>query len=33
MQLRLAKAEEFENIKRFYWELIDLMLEQNDTIG
>lgn len=33
MQFQQAKPSEFEKIKAFYWELIDLMSEQNDRIG
>ena len=33
MQFQQAKSSEFEKIKAFYWELIDLMSDQNDRIG
>lgn len=28
-----AKIEEFQNIKQFYWNLIDEMKDENDKIG
>ena len=33
MNLRLARKEEFEAIRDFYWELIDLMEDQKDTVA
>lgn len=33
MQFQQATPSEFEKIKAFYWELIDLMSDQNDRIG
>ena len=33
MIFQKAKIEEFENIKQFYWNLIDEMKDENDKIG
>ena len=33
MQLRLAKTDEFEAVRDFYWESIDLMQDREDTVG
>lgn len=33
MQLREAKIEELENVRNFYWELIDAMKERDNTVG
>lgn len=33
MRLRPAVAEEFEAVRDFYWELIDLMKDRTDSVG
>ena len=33
MIFQKVKIEEFENIKQFYWNLIDEMKDENDKIG
>lgn len=33
MELRVAGTDEFQSVKNFYWELIDLMGSKQELIG
>lgn len=33
IRLRTARAEEYESVRDFYWEVIDLMQGRSDTVG